>query len=254
MESISVDMVILLMCGGFLAAFVDSVVGGGGLIALPVLLMAGLPPHLALGTNKFAGTLSSFTSTVSFMRSGFINKTLVIRLLPFTLTGAALGTIALQFVPSGYLRPLVVLLLIAVTVYTLLRKGWGNQNTFNKLTAKSNFYMTAAALIMGGYDGFFGPGTGSILIFIFLLLGFDFVSAAGNAKVLNFGSNIASLVVFILFQSVDYRFGLLMGAAMVVGSLLGSQVAIRQGARYVRPLFVSVSLLLVGKQLWDLLH
>jgi uncharacterized membrane protein YfcA len=247
-------MVLLVICGGFLAAFVDSVVGGGGLIALPVLLMAGLPPHLALGTNKFAGTLSSFTSTVSFMRSGVINKILVFRLLPLSLASAALGTIALQFVPSGYLKPLVVVLLIAVTIYTLLRKGWGNQTTFTKLTAKSTFYMMTAVLFMGGYDGFFGPGTGSILIFIFLLLGFDFLSAAGNAKVLNFGSNIASLVVFILFQSVDYRYGLIMGAAMVAGSLLGSQVAIRQGARYVRPLFISVSLLLVGKQLWDLLH
>jgi uncharacterized membrane protein YfcA len=254
MDSITLGMLLLVICGGFLAAFVDSVVGGGGLIALPVLLMAGLPPHLALGTNKFAGTLSSFTSTVSFMRSGAINKPLVFRLLPFTVVGAALGTIVLQFVPSGSLKPLVVVLLIAVSVYTLLRRGWGDQTTFSKLTAKSTFYMMAAALLMGAYDGFFGPGTGSILIFIFLWLGFDFISAAGNAKVLNFGSNIASLIMFIVFRSVDYRYGLIMGAAMVAGSVIGSQVAIRQGARYVRPLFIGVSLLLVGKQLWDLLH
>jgi uncharacterized membrane protein YfcA len=113
--------------------------------------------------------------------------------------------------------------------------------------------MAIAALFLGGYDGFFGPGTGSFLIFAFLLLGFDFVNAAGNAKVLNFASNFASLVTFILLGSVDYQIGLPLAAAMIADSLIGSQVAIRQGARYVKHLFISISLLLIGKQVWDLL-
>lgn len=243
----------LVMAGGFLAAFIDSVVGGGGLISLPVLLASGLPPHLALGTNKLASTLSSLTSTLSFLRSGKIEWKLVRGLFPFTLVGAALGTVILQKIPSGSLKPLVVVMLLAVTVYTLFRKNWGDVKTYKQLSKQSGIYMVLAAFIMGGYDGFFGPGTGSFLIFIFLLIGFDFVTAAGNAKVLNFGSNIASLVTFICFQSVDYGVGLPMGLAMVCGSLIGSQVAIRKGSRYVRPLFIGMSILLVAKQLWDLL-
>jgi uncharacterized membrane protein YfcA len=247
------DMLLLVIAGGFLAAFVDSVVGGGGLIALPVLLMTGMPPHLALGTNKLGGTLSSLTSTLSFMRSGKIDLKLVRGLFPLALVGAAAGTLILQKIPSASLKPLVIVMLIAVTIYTLLRKSWGEITTFKKLSAKSGVYMALAALCLGGYDGFFGPGTGSFLIFVFLLLGFDFVNAAGNAKVLNFASNLASLVTFILLGSVDYQIGLPLAAAMIAGSLIGSQVAIRQGARYVKPLFIGISLLLIGKQVWDLL-
>jgi uncharacterized membrane protein YfcA len=253
-ENVTFDMLLLVIAGGFLAAFIDSVVGGGGMISLPVLLMTGMPAHLALGTNKLGSTLGSLTSTISFMRSGKIDLKLVGGLFPLTLLGAAAGTFILQIIPSTSLKPLVVVLLIAVTIYTFFRKSWGDVTTYKKLSAKSGVYMVLAALLLGGYDGFFGPGTGSFLIFVFLILGFDFVNAAGNAKVLNFGSNIASLTTFILFDSVNYQLGLTMGAAMVVGSLIGSQVAIRQGARYVRPLFIGVSLLMIGKQVWELLQ
>jgi uncharacterized membrane protein YfcA len=249
----SLSVLILILVGGFLAAFIDSVVGGGGLISLPVLLLAGLPPHLAIGTNKLGGTLSSLTSVLSFMHSGKINWKLSRRFIPFSLIGATAGALVLQVVPSSFLKPVIVFLLLAVTIYTFIRKSWGERTTFKSLTKKTSFYMLIAALIMGGYDGFFGPGTGSILIFIFLLLGFDFVIAAGNAKVLNFSSNIASLLTFIVLGYVDYRYGLLLGISMIAGSLVGSQVAIRQGARYVRPLFIGVSLLLVGKQVWDIM-
>jgi uncharacterized membrane protein YfcA len=144
-------------------------------------------------------------------------------------------------------------MLFAVTVYTLFRKQWGETGTYTRLSKKSGACMLLTAFGLGWYDGFFGPGTGSFLIFAFLLLGFDFVMAAGNAKVLNFGSNIASLAAFILFHSIDYRVGVIMGLSMILGSLLGSQVAIRKGSRYVRPLFISMCALLIFKQVWDLL-
>ncbi|MBB3110171.1 hypothetical protein FHS18_002238 [Paenibacillus phyllosphaerae] len=250
---LSIEMIVLIVAGGFLAAFVDSVVGGGGLIAVPVLLAAGLPPHLALGTNKLAGTMSSLTSMITFARSGHIDTKLVKRLFPITVVGACGGTLLLQTIPSDFLRPLITALLVVITAYTLLRKSWGERQTYSKLTRRTGLAMAIAALGLGAYDGFFGPGTGSFLIFVFLLLGFDFVRAAGNAKVLNFGSNIASLVTFMLLGSVDYRFGLLMGVSMVIGSLVGSRMAIRKGASYVRPLFLVVSLLLIGKQVWTML-
>ncbi|MBW5445457.1 TSUP family transporter [Cohnella sp. CFH 77786] len=254
MESLDWTWLLVLMAGGFLAAFVDSVVGGGGLVALPLLLASGMTPTMALGTNKLAGTLSSLTSTASFVRSRKVNGKLVLSLFPLSLAGAAFGTYAVQHIPSGFLRPVVVGMLVMVTLYTIFKKSWGQSSTYRGLSVRSAAWMGVAAAALGFYDGFFGPGTGSFLIFVFLALGFDFVMAAGNAKVLNFASNIASLAVFASFGYVDYRYGLPMGAAMITGSLIGSRVAIRKGSSYVRPLFIGISGLLIGKQAWELLH
>ncbi|GKU76188.1 TSUP family transporter [Paenibacillus sp. L3-i20] len=244
------EIIIIIVVGGFLAAFIDSVVGGGGLIALPALLAAGLPPHLALGTNKLAGTMSSLTSTITFLRSGNIDLKMTSKLVPLAAIGAITGTLLVQFVPSEWLRPLVIVLLIIVTIYTLFRRDWGSIATFRSHSKRSWIAMAVTALLLGSYDGFFGPGTGSFLIFAFLILGLDFVKAAGNAKLLNLTSNVCSLVVFICLSSVSYGIGLLMGAAMVLGSLVGSRVAIRQGACYVKPLFIGVSTLLITRQIW----
>ncbi|EXX86773.1 membrane protein [Paenibacillus darwinianus] len=252
MTQLTIETILLVAVGGFIAAFIDSVVGGGGLISVPVLLAAGLPPHLALGTNKLASSMSSLTSTLSFMRSGYVNLRLTGRLLPLTLIGAVGGTVLLQQLPADRLRPLVVVLLVLVTAYTLLKKDWGSVSSFRLLTALSGVLIAAAALLLGAYDGFFGPGTGSFLIFAFLMLGFDFMQAAGSAKLLNFGSNIASLGAFAIFGMVEYRIGFIMGTAMVLGSLAGSRLAIRQGARYVRPLFIGISVVLIVRQVWTM--
>jgi uncharacterized membrane protein YfcA len=254
MDGLSVGMLMFIMAGGFLAAFVDSVVGGGGMISLPVVMATGIPPHLVLGTNKLASSISSLTSTLSFVKSGQVDKKLVLRLAGFSVAGGAIGTIVLHWVPSSFLRPMMIVMLLAVTAFTLTRKQMGDKRTYAGLTRKTGLCLTATALLLGGYDGFFGPGTGSFLIFAFLLIGFDFVGAAGNAKVLNLCSGLASLSMFALFHSIDYRIGLAMGLAMVFGSLAGSQLAIKKGARFVRPLFLSMSVLLIAKQLWDFLR
>lgn len=282
MEWPSTDILLILIAVGFVAAFIDSVVGGGGLVALPALLLTGLPPALALGTNKLGGTLSSMTSTLSFLWSGKINVRLVLALFPLSFIGSALGTYTVQLLPPDFLRPLVVVLLIAVLIYSLprtnaIRRLSGalrlpgsraaspsvRPEAFNKqrdrpgeAAALSGWRKPAAAgcaLALGYYDGFFGPGTGSFLLFFFLLLGFDFVSASGNAKVLNFASNLASLAAFFWFKSVHLGYGLPMGLSMIAGAVAGSQFAIRQGSRFVKPMFVVVTTLLIGKQLWDLL-
>ncbi|MFC3341829.1 TSUP family transporter [Paenibacillus abyssi] len=254
MMQLSLEMMLLLIAGAFFAAFVDSVVGGGGLISVPLLLATGMPTTDVLGTNKLAGTMSSLTSTVSFMRSGYVDLKVVRGLFILSAGGAVFGTLVLRAIPSDFLRPIVVVMLILITLYTVFRKNWGSMSTFRSLTKGSAWLMGMAALGIGFYDGFFGPGTGSFLIFVFLMLGFDFVTAAGNAKVLNFGSNIASLVTFIFIGAVNYQIGIPMGLAMICGSLLGSRVAVRKGAAYVRPLFIAVCTLLIGKQVWDLLQ
>ncbi|MEK5237173.1 TSUP family transporter [Paenibacillus sp. FSL L8-0470] len=254
MEHASISMIAILVICGFLAGLIDSVVGGGGLIAIPALLSAGISLPLLLGSNKLAGTLCSFTSTASFMRSGKINFQLVKVLIPFSIIGAVAGSLTVRQVPSEFLKPLVIVMLVVITIYTLFKKAWGDVSTFAGSSKKSRLIGIAVALLIGFYDGFFGPGTGSFLIFAFLMMGFEFVTAAGNAKVLNFASNISSLLTFVALGSVSYSYGLIMGIPMVIGAIVGSRIAIRKGAAYIRPLFIAVTVILISKQIWDTMH
>lgn len=254
MEDWTISMVLILVICGFLAGFIDSVVGGGGLIAIPALLAAGIPLHLLLGSNKLAGTLCSLTSTASFVRSGKINFRLVRTLIPLSVIGAAAGTLTVRQVPSEFLKPMVIVMLIVITIYTLFKKSWGDVSTFSAKSSTLRLGGLAAALLIGFYDGFFGPGTGSFLIFAFLMMGFEFVTAAGNAKILNLASNLTSLLTFIALGSVSYSYGLMLGIPMVIGAVVGSKLAIRKGAAYIRPLFIAVTVLLIGKQIWDTIH
>jgi uncharacterized membrane protein YfcA len=251
MDHLTIGLIVFLFVSGFIASFIDSTVGGGGLVALPALLLTGLPPAMALGTNKLASSLSSLTSTLSYLKSGKVDFRLTRWLFPLSLVGSILGADLARQLPSEFLKPLVVVLLIAVTVYTLLKKDFGMRSQRRALKAGLILGVAAVALVIGFYDGFFGPGTGSFLIFLFLFLGYDYVQASGNAKVLNFGSNVGALATFAYLHAVDYRYGLIMGVAMILGAVAGSQVAIRKGAAYVRPIFICVTLLLIGKQIWN---
>lgn len=252
LEGISLDIVGTLLVAGFLSAFIDAAVGGGGLISLPAMMMTGLPMSTVLGTNKLASMMGSMTSTLSFLHSGKVDKRLAARLFPLAFAGAAAGALTVRVLSPEFMRSLVVVLLLLVTIYTVFKKDWGTVSTYEGLKGRAVWLCPVAAFTLGYYDGFFGPGTGSFLIFAFLTFGFDFVVAAGNAKVLNFASNIGALLTFFLAGSVHFGYGLIMGSAMIFGALAGSRVAITHGVRYVRPLFLFVSVTLVGKQVWQL--
>lgn len=254
MDLINTDMILFLVAAGFIASFIDSVVGGGGLISLPALLLTGMPPTMALGTNKMASVMGCFTSTLSFLRSGKIDIHLIKFLFPLSFLGSALGVITVQQIPSHFLKPLVVVMLLIVTVYTFTRKEWGDTSTYKGMTKKTAYLSGIVAFSIGFYDGFFGPGAGSFFIFAFLMIGFDFLVAAGNSKALNFASNIAAVMTFIYFDSINYYYAIPMGISMIVGALAGSRLAIKKGASYVRPLFLFMSVLLISKQIWDVLH
>lgn len=254
MEQINIDMILFLMGAGFIASFIDSVVGGGGLISLPALLLTGLPPTVALGTNKMASVMGSCTSTISFMRSRKIDIAIIKYLFPISFIGSALGVITVQQIPSQFLKPLVVVMLVIVTIYTFTKKDWGDISTYTGMTKRTAYLSGVVAFSIGFYDGFFGPGAGSFFIFSFLMIGFDFVVAAGNSKALNFASNIAAVMTFIYFGSVNYYYAIPMGLAMIFGAIIGSKLAIKKGAAYVRPLFLFMSVLLISKQLWDVFH
>ncbi|EGO65552.1 TSUP family transporter [Acetonema longum] len=252
--TIDPQVILILLAAGFVAAFIDSVVGGGGLISLPTFLLVGLPPHLALGTNKLAGTVCSLTSFLSFLRSGKIRLDIIKYLFWLSLAGSVAGAYIVQQIPPVFLRPLVISLLVLVAFYTFLRKNWGTNSRYTGLSAGMAVLAGLMAVALGFYDGFFGPGAGSFLLFGFLFFGFDFVEASGNAKALNFASNIGSLATFVLLGAVQYVYGLTMGIGMMIGACIGSQVAIRKGSTYVRPLFLGVTVAMISKQIWDLLQ
>lgn len=254
MEDINSYTLLFLIAAGFLASFIDSVVGGGGLISIPALLFTGLPPSTAIATNKLASSMGSLTSTISFIRSGKVDFRLVSKLFPLTFIGSLVGAFIVKHISSEVLKPLVLVLLITVAIYTILKKDWGKDSKYQGMNWKKAAMFTIVIFIIGFYDGFFGAGTGSFLLFSFLIIGFDFVQSAGNAKVLNFGSNIAALSMFLYLDIVNFAYGIPMGIAMIFGALIGSNFAIKKGVSYVRVLFILVTLFLIGKNVLDYMH
>ena len=243
MENLDLFNIVLFVVTGFVAAFIDSTVGGGGLISVPALLTSGLPVSMVLGTNKLAASMGAVTSVISFWRSGNINKKLVISLVPMSMIGSVCGAYTVHLLPQDFMRNLVVVMLVLIAAYTYRHKEWGS---FQSRTDFSFWALAGAflmALCMGFYDGFFGPGTGTFLIFGFLFLGCDFVTAA---------SNLAGLATFIFNGSVVWVYGIIMGLSMIAGAYFGTKMAIKHGAAYVRPLFLTVTTLLIGKQIYDI--
>lgn len=251
MLDMELSIIILLFLFGFLAAFIDSVVGGGGLISLPALMFTGLSPSAAVATNKLAGTLGSLTSTISFYRSGKMDFHTIKKLFPFVFLSSMIGAWTVHLLDPAILKPLMLIMLAAVLVYTLFKKDWGSISTYQKLTPKKYIGFFLLVCVIGFYDGFLGPGTGSFLIFSFLLIGFDFLKAAGNAKFLNFASNIGALVMFIFLNQINYGYGIVMAIGQVLGAICGSKFAIKQGAGYVRILFIIVTIVLLAKNTYD---
>ncbi|GAB6174943.1 TSUP family transporter [Paradesulfitobacterium aromaticivorans] len=237
---------------GFIAAAVDAIAGGGGLISLPALLVVGIPPHLALGTNKFAATAASMSSAITFARSGKTSWPILKWQIPFTLAGASLGVLAVLRISSSFLSMAVPVLILLVGIYTVIHKEFGIENRFQGLNPLNLVMACSFAFAIGFYDGFFGPGTGSFLIFAFAtFLGFDFLTASANAKVLNFMSNFASLLLFAWNGKILYLYGIPMGLFMILGSYFGSKLAIKRGATLVRPIFVTMSFLVAAKLIYQ---
>ncbi|WP_017549108.1 TSUP family transporter [Salinicoccus carnicancri] len=244
---------LLIIVLGFIAAFIDAVVGGGGLISIPALLATGMSPATALGTNKLASAFGSFTSSMKFLRSRNVDFRRMMKLFPVSVLVSIAGAFIAVRLPGEVLKPLVLVMLIIVLVYTLFRKDWGAIEKKNALSKGKAVILIVFVIIIGFYDGFMGGGTGSFLLFLMLFTGFDFLRAAGNAKVLNFGSNIGALLLFITMGEVNYTYGLAMAASMVLGSYAGAHLAISKGVGYVRGLFIIVTSVLILKNIYDFL-
>lgn len=248
---VDVHILILLISFGFLAAFVDSVVGGGGLISLPALLFAGLNPAAAVATNKLARTMGSLTSSISFYRSGQLEIRSVLKYFPLAFVGSLFGAWTVHLINPALLKPLMLVMLAAVAVYTIFKKDWGAVSSVKTLSRTHLLLFMGLLFGIGFYDGFLGPGTGSFLIFSFLLIGFDFLKAAGNAKFLNLASNVAGLCMFAYLGQIHFVYGFVMGIAQIGGAMLGSRMAIKKGSGFVRTLFIVVTVTLLAKNAYD---
>ena len=239
----------------FLAGFIDSIAGGGGLISLPAYLVAGLPPHVALANNKMSSCFGTVFSTARYFKHGMIDVRVAVTGAIFALIGSNLGTMMVLRLDPFFLNYLLVVLLPIITVFSFLNKKLGKKNTSHEMsTFKKTLLSGIAGLVIGFYDGFFGPGTGTFLIFFFVLvLRYDFTVANGNTKVINLASNVASLATFILSGKVWFMIGVPAALAGIAGNLIGSRYVIKKGNKLIRPIFLLVFILLFLKILYDLL-
>ena len=238
----------------FFAGLVDAIAGGGGLISLPAYLIAGLPPHVALANNKMSSCFGTLFSTARYFKHGMIDVRVAVVGAVFALIGSNLGTLAVLKINPFFLNYLLVVLIPIITVFTFLNKGFGHKNTSGDFSLTYKILLASlAGLIIGFYDGFFGPGTGAFLILFFtLVLKYDFTVANGNTKVINLASNVASLATFIFNGKVLFLIGIPAALAGIAGNLIGSKIVVKKGNKVIRPIFLCVCILLFGKVVWDL--
>jgi uncharacterized protein len=248
----STGLIALLVADAFVAGFVNSIAGGGGLISLPALLAVGLPPQIAIGTNKAQAVFGAFTSVASYWNQESVNRERAALGFAAGFAGSILGARAMLAVPLGPMRVIVMVLLLAAAALVLARRNVVPQP---RLLSPG---VASAALIgiafgLGAYDGFFGPGTGSLLVVAFTtVFGDSLTRASGNAKIVNFASNLAAFITFTLHGTVIWRLALPMAVANVVGSAAGARLAVKNGDRLVRGFVLVMVLAVVVKLAVDL--
>lgn len=248
-------MIIAFLCVmGFIAAFIDAIAGGSGLITIPAYMIAGLNPHVLLGTNKFASVAGTGMSTFTFARSKKIKWNLMLKLLPLSFLGAMLGVWTVLRIDSTILEPAILVILISVGIYSIVKKDIGLEDYYDGFDKKSLMKGSVFAFLLGFYDGFFGPGTGSFLIFgLIKIFGFSFVNASANSKILNLGSNVMSLVLFAINGKIDYMIAIPVGISMMIGAAFGSRTAIEKGSKLVKPIFIIMALAAAAKVLYGMI-
>ena len=247
---IATHLVLLLVLAAFCAGFVDSIAGGGGLISMPALLLAGASPVEALATNKLQGTFGSGTAMVAYARAGRVRPVEQWPMATVSALAGVGGALVAHQIPVEVLRWIMPIVLIAVAAFFALKPGL----TDAPRPARLHPALFSATLVpaVAAYDGFFGPGAGSFYMLGFVLLGgYGLLQATAHTKMLNFASNLGSLVVFVIGGEIWWAVGLAMAAAQSAGAALGARLAIRVGASLIKPLLVFVSSAMALRLLWQ---
>lgn len=237
----------LVLLAGFAAGFLDAVVGGGGVIQLPALLLIpGIAPVQALATNKLGSLIGTVTSAITYLRRTHPDLRTAVPMALFALVGAAIGASFAASLPAAVFTPIIVIALIAVAVFTAARPSLGAVTRLRYSGAGHLARALGLGLVIGAYDGLLGPGTGTFLVISLVsVIGYDFLRASATAKIVNVATNIGALALFIPHGAVLWGLGLALGVANMVGAYLGARVAIARGARFVRIAFLIVSTVLI---------
>ena len=238
----------------FLGGLIDAVAGGGGLITLPAYLIAGLPAHLASGTNKCGNAFGTFLSTGRFLKRGDVHMSSALAGAAGALGGAWVGARLNLIMPEQMLYYIMLAVVPVMALFLLFKRDFGQEDRSGELSRGQLMAMAVGiGLVIGGYDGFFGPGAGTFLMLAFTgLCRFDLLTASGNTKVANSASNLASLVTFAIAGKVMWAVGIPAALCGIAGNYVGSGLALRGGAKVIRPMFFVVLLLLLIRLIYDL--
>ncbi len=244
----------LVTLASLLAGFVDAIVGGGGLVLLPALFAAYPTAHAAtlFGTNKSASVWGTAFASVQYVRRVDLRWRTMLPAMALSFAGALAGAWLVTLISPDFLRKLLPVVLLLVLVYTLMKKELGRHHAPRYAGQQELLAAGSVGLLIGFYDGFFGPGTGSFFVFLFVRwLGYDFLHASAGAKLLNLSSNLSALLLFTLKGHVWWHLALPLALANIVGSLLGTRLALQHGAGFVRGVFIVVVSALILKTGYD---
>jgi uncharacterized protein len=252
-EGISGSVLVLLLVAALTAGWIDAVVGGGGLVQLPALLLVpGISPVEALATNKLGSIFGTTTSAVTYQRRVHPDLRTALPMALVALVGSFAGASVAAALPAEVFKPVIVVALVAIAAFTLLRPSLGDVTALRHTGRRHHVVAAALGAAIGFYDGILGPGTGSFLVFAMVsLLGYDFLHASAKAKIVNVATNLGALLFFAPIGAVFWGLGVLMGAANMLGGYLGSRTATTRGSGFIRVVFLVVVTALIGRLGWD---
>lgn len=243
-------ILLALACVGMLAGFVDAIAGGGGMISVPALLSAGLPPVAALATNKMQSVVGTGMAALTYWRRGFVSLKALIPAIALTYAGSLIGALVVRQIDTGLLDIAVPVALIGIALYFLFAPNLSDADKAARLPF--HLFVPVLGFAIGFYDGIFGPGTGSFFTIGFVMLfGMGLTRASGNTKIVNLVSNLAALTIFIPAGDVVWPAAIVMAGGQVIGGYIGARTGIRYGAKIIRPLVVVVSILLALRLLFS---
>ena len=249
-HDLTIATALFLLAASFFAGFIDSIAGGGGLIQLPALLI-GLPKSETaevLGTNKLSAVFGTTTAAAMYRKQIKPDPKILIAMGLPAFLGSAGGAVLASKIPTSSMRPMVLVLLIVVAVYTWFKPDLGKFENLRHLPKRRGQIAAIAGVIIGFYDGIFGPGTGSFLMLILVAsLGYAFITASAIAKVVNVATNVGAIIVFGINGAVIWQIGIIMGVANISGAVLGARLAIKGGSTLVRKVFLLVTVALIVK-------
>lgn len=251
-------MTILILCAfGFFASMVDAVAGGGGLISLPALLvfLPGVPIAEVMGTNKFASSCGSGAAVARYALSGKIIKSVAIPAGLAAFVFGGLGARVVHLLDPALVRPVILALLIVVAAYSLIKKDLGRVYAPRLKPNQTLWFSLLMGSVLGFYEGFFGPGTGSFLVFALAgIFGFDYVSASANGRLINVAATFSAMLYFFASGLIHFEVAIPMAVSTILGGLVGSKLVLTHGAKFIRVAFLIVVAVVLAKLTWDTLR